>query len=75
MSVPANLHWDEVDSSNIKRIGHDEENKIVYVEFKDGGQYAYDDVDTTLFNRFLTAPSAGKFFHANIKNHTFERVN
>lgn len=70
------LTWEEVDSSNITRIAFDEEEERIIIEFKDGGQYAYDECPRELFERFRLAPSIGKFFYANIKNsHTFERLN
>jgi len=67
--------WDEVDSSNIERIAHDEESKVVLVEFKSGAIWGYDDCDSQLYNQFKNAPSVGKFFFANIKNsHSAERL-
>ena len=71
-----NINWTEVESSNISRIAYDESDGKIIVEFKDGGQYAYDDCSPQLFNQFRMAESAGKFFHSNIKaGHTAERLN
>jgi hypothetical protein len=74
-SILTEVVWDEVDSSNIKKIAYHEDSKRILVEFKDDGIYAYDDCDNPLYERFKNAPSVGKFFHANIKNHTSERLN
>lgn len=67
--------WQEVNSSNIKRIAFDEESTSILVEFKDGGQYAYDDCNQKLFDDFKNAQSVGKFFHQNIKPKAWERLN
>lgn len=70
------LTWEEVESSNITRIAFDEADEKIIVEFKDGGQYAYDDCSRQLFEQFRLAPSAGKFFYAFIKvGRDFERLN
>lgn len=56
-----------VDSSNIERIGHDEDSDILQVEFKNGGTYQYFDVKNHVYESMLNADSKGKFLHANIK--------
>lgn len=55
----------DVDSSNIKAIGY--ENGNVIVAFKNGTQYAYENVDEKLFKCFLDSDSKGKFFAQHIK--------
>ena len=53
-------------SSNIKFVEHDGKN--LYVEFKTGGRYKYDNVPVQVFETFRTAPSAGKYFISAIRN-------
>lgn len=62
-----------VTSSNIASIAHDGEN--LYVSFKSGGTYRFDDVPAETFDAMCEAESCGKFFHANIKGkHTSSKL-
>jgi hypothetical protein len=74
-SILSEVIWQEVDSSNITAIAYHEESKQILVRFKDGGEYSYEDCDLPLYERFKGAPSVGKFFYANIKPKSFERLN
>jgi hypothetical protein len=56
-----------VQSSNIKAIGYDLEQCILYIEFKSGGLYAYKDVPKPLYEDLGYSESVGKFFFAHIK--------
>ena len=56
-----------VDSSNIERIGHDEDSDTLQIEFKNGGTYQYFDVHRDVYEAMLGSESKGKFLHANIK--------
>lgn len=58
-----------VESTLISAIGHDAENKVLHVEFKDGAKWEYAEVDAETFDRMRNAESVGKFFHAEIKPH------
>lgn len=53
-------------SSNIKKVEY--EGKNLFVEFKAGGIYRYDNVPQRIFEAFRTEPSAGKYFQTNVKN-------
>lgn len=55
-------------SSNIKLVEYNTEDKSLYVEFKAGGRYKYNNVPFEVFNEFETASSAGKYFLSTIKN-------
>jgi hypothetical protein len=62
-----------VESSNIHSIGYDQTQETARVCFKDkkGGissTYDYAHVPPSVFDRWLKAPSAGKFFQSNIKS-------
>lgn len=54
-----------VTSSNVKAIGYD--NGALFVEFHGSGTYRYDKVPRELFDEFLAAESAGRFFAANVR--------
>ncbi|MFA5037193.1 MAG: KTSC domain-containing protein [Candidatus Izemoplasmatales bacterium] len=58
---------EKVESSNISEVGHDIATDTLVVLFHHGGMYAYDDVPRQVYNDFLSADSAGKFFIANVK--------
>lgn len=48
----------------------------LYLRFKSGIVYRYDDVGPTVLKDLFTAESAGKFFHHNIKGrYNFTRLN
>lgn len=55
-------------SSNIARLQYDEEVGKMQVEFRSGKTYEYDDVPYDIWNAFVSAPSAGKFFNSTIKD-------
>lgn len=67
MPVPEHVTMKEVESSNIKRIGHDASADTLYVEFSHGGLYAYDPVDESMYQDFEGAVSLGKYFHQYIR--------
>lgn len=67
----------ELKSSNIKAVGYDKENKKLEVAFHSGGNYTYNDVPKSLFNRIKRVKSPGKFFHKHIKKdnpYSYERM-
>lgn len=57
----------ELKSSNIRAVGYDKENKKLEVAFHSGGNYTYNDVPKSLFDRIKRVKSPGKFFHKHIK--------
>ena len=61
-SVP--MH--EVVSSNISFIGYQEDTKSLYVTFKKGQTYKYNNVSEEVFKEFLNAPSVGSYYKSNI---------
>lgn len=64
-----------VDSSTIARIAYESDNSTLVVEFLSGRQYRYFDVEAAHFDELIAAPSAGKYFNANIlKKYKFERL-
>lgn len=64
-----------VESSNVAKIGHASP-ATLFVEFKNGGVYAYNGVDEPLFDRLRRADSIGKFLNSEIKGKfPFVKVN
>jgi energy-coupling factor transporter ATP-binding protein EcfA2 len=67
----------ELKSSNIRAVGYDKENKKLEVAFHSGGNYTYNDVPKSLFDRIRRVKSPGKFFHKHIKrdnSYSYERM-
>jgi len=56
-----------VSSSQIAGLAHDETTSVLSVKFVRGAIYEYADVDRSVFESFLAAPSAGRFLSENIK--------
>jgi hypothetical protein len=61
------------ESSNIASIGYHPKLKRLFVEFKSGGVYAYEDVAETVFHEFKGAKSAGGHFHGHVRGKYKER--
>lgn len=55
----------QVESSNVAAVGYD--NGALFVEFHGSGTYRYDKVPRELYDEFLAAESAGRFFAANVR--------
>lgn len=64
-----------VESSQIAAVGYDGATNVLVVEFRSkeptepNTLYAYQNVSRELYADLKTAPSVGKFFHAEIKKH------
>ena len=56
-----------VSSSNLAEAGYDPDVEVLEVMFKHGGVYQYMNFPSFMYERFLQAPSQGKFFNAEIK--------
>lgn len=54
-----------VESSNIDLAGH--EGTTLYLQFKSGIAYSYTGVPFSIYKELVSAPSAGQFFHRNIR--------
>lgn len=55
-------------SQNVIASAYDKNEKIMYVQFKNGVTYKYKDVPHELYDEFLTSPSKGGFIHQRIKS-------
>lgn len=61
------MNYIKVKSNNIDEVAYDQENKVLFVRFKNGGHYSYENVSKELYEELMKAESKGKFFHANIR--------
>jgi len=56
-----------VASSHISAVAYDREEQILYVQFRNGAVYAYQDVPRGVFEQFIDAPSKGRFLYQVIR--------
>lgn len=56
-----------VKSSNINAIGYDEKERILEIEFSNGGVYKYHEVPKEVYDKLLQSPSIGKAVWAEIR--------
>lgn len=61
------MNWQTVKSSNIEAVGYDLSTKILSVRFIKSGIYRYFDVPENIYEEFVKAESAGKYFAEWIK--------
>lgn len=54
-------------SSNLSTVGYDPSTQTMEIEFADGAVYQYFDVPAHIHDGLLSAPSAGQYFHAQIR--------
>lgn len=57
-----------VNSSQISYIGYDKETHELFITFKNGSTYKYEDVPLFKFNNMKVDSSIGKYFSMYIKN-------
>lgn len=62
-------------SSNIDAVGYDAEAKQLFILFKNGTSYRYDDVGYTVYDQLIKAESVGKTFNQFVKpNYSFTKL-
>ena len=62
-------------SSTIKSVGYDHKSKTLVVQFYSGGTYWYENVLSSTYQKFMSAPSVEKYFRLNIAyRHNYYRV-
>lgn len=54
-------------SSQIKSVGHDEDEQKLYVEFKNGRVYEYSNVPEYIYTKLINNHSPGGYFTAVIR--------
>ena len=64
---------EDVNSSNLKKVGHD--GNDLFLEYSSGALYKYSDVPQSLYEELLTSESKGKFVNACVKGkYEFKRL-
>lgn len=61
-----NLH--PVKSSNIAKVGYNEDKKVLLIQFYSGTIYAYLPITQEGYLSLIKAESLGKYFYSHIKN-------
>jgi hypothetical protein len=56
-----------VNASNIRSVGYDSRNRVLEIEFSNGGISQYTGVSDEVHRRLMNAPSPGSYFHDNIE--------
>ncbi|NBV95653.1 MAG: KTSC domain-containing protein [Actinobacteria bacterium] len=57
-----------LNSSAISRLDYDDKANVLVVHFTSGRQQTFERIEPALYAAFVSSPSAGKFFHENIRN-------
>jgi hypothetical protein len=68
MKIIKGIKATKVDSSNISKIGYDEESQTLEVHFLNGGVYQYHTVPKSTYLALIEAKSIGGYFFKNIRN-------
>ena len=64
-----------VKSSNVSKIGYNEQTQILRVQFNNGGLYEYFDVNKNVFEQMQKAESVGSFISKNVaKIYKYKKV-
>lgn len=61
------MDWIPGNSTNIERFKYDEVNRVLIVEFKNGGVYNYFDVPEIVFKEMEAAGSRGQYLAQQVK--------
>ena len=61
-------------SSQLSYIGYDEVTSTLYVTFKNGTTYKYENVTEQVFNELKESSSIGKYFNSIKNNYTYSKV-
>lgn len=56
-----------INSSAIRSVGYDSRNRVLEIEFSNGGISQYSGVAEEVYRRLMNSPSPGSYFHDNIE--------
>lgn len=54
-------------SSAIQSVAYDSDHRLVYVAFKKGGVWQYENCTQGTYYEMVSAPSVGKYYNRNVK--------
>jgi len=64
-----------LNSSNLRSAGYDARNRVLEIEFSDGGISQYTGVSEEVYRRLMNAPTPGSYFRDEIEeNFSAKRV-
>ena len=66
------MRYQRVESTCIQSIGYNAKHGVLGIRFKLSGLYQYFEVEKSVYRRFLSVKSKGKFFNRNIKAKAIE---
>lgn len=66
-----NMELIQVVSTNLSKVGYDEENEILLIIFNSGSAYEFQKVPRDIYNNLLQAPSIGNFFNKYVRKALF----
>jgi hypothetical protein len=58
---------ESISSTAISSASYDDETKTLEVSFTSGQTYTFQNVPVEIFEGLISAPSAGKYYHSQIK--------
>lgn len=67
------MEWMSVSSSRMDAVAW--QDNTLFVQFKDGAIYRYENVSRTEFDEFINSSSLGSYLSRLDKRHTYSRVN
>jgi len=62
------MAWTETDSTMFRRYDYDADMQVLHLQFVSGRIASYQRVPPNVAADFASAPSKGKFFHANLRD-------
>lgn len=62
------IQWEDINSSNIKRAGYNSDLKLLLIEFQNGSEYEYKNVEKSVYQGLIKSESPGTYFVVNIKS-------
>lgn len=60
------MRWRDVESSVLRRYAYQTKEKLLWLEFKRGGIYRYENVPAKIKKEFVSADSKGRCFNKRI---------
>jgi hypothetical protein len=69
------LEWIDLDSSTVANAAYDPDLEVIYVRFRDGAAYSYDQCPPHVWEEF-TAPgqSPGKYLNETLRHKPYQKL-
>jgi len=66
---------ENVESSVLKSVGYDEQNKMLETELVNGALYEYYEVHPSEYIKLMQSESLGEYYNKSIKRHRYRKLN